>query len=241
MDQKGRILSGAKAFAEEHLDVGGMGGRWGMGVLRGTSSIFRSPTEDSVYFRPAVKMIIRLLKYFLPPITAFFAVTVFYFGYIDREPPFKRISGELVPDTVPFGGCIGTDDDGNPALLPCLVRVRYVTTKRIPGREEQCPGDVQQEVWSNRQVFSNLLPRTAGPASWEPHPTDPDLEIFTGHPVAIPINAEPDPKALFKTNSFRGCNFLQQWEYWPNAWKVIQRGPDIVFTISPKRMLGNQQ
>lgn len=131
------------------------------------------------------------------------------FMSLDREPPFTRIHGSLIPDQVEPGG---------------FVAVRFITTKRS---RDNCPGTVQQEIVDSQNTIYSKLVREAGPAKWEQDPGDIHQEIFYGYPVAVPVQAAPG-KALFRTVTFRYCNSLQRWMHWP----IIQIGPDLWFTIT---------
>ena len=142
----------------------------------------------------------------------------FYLLVFDRQPPFVRLYGSIIPEVVERS----TDPDN-----PSRIAVRYITTKRIPGRD--CPGDVEQEFLDEEGRNSNRPSRDAVPAKWEPHPTDPDKEIFTGHPVAVPVADIGTGQIRFRTVSKRACNFLQRWFPY---WSVIQSGPDLFFTLT---------
>ena len=129
---------------------------------------------------------------------------------LDREPPFVRLYGTLVPDRVNPGD---------------FVAVRYVTTRRrFPS--DQCPGTLQQEIIDSENNIISKAVRETGPQKWERHPTDPNLEIFYGHPVQIPNSMVPGP-AVFRTATFRFCNWLQYRMRWP----ISQVGPDLLFMI----------
>jgi hypothetical protein len=132
-----------------------------------------------------------------------------FFMALDREPPFKRLEGSLVPDRVDRGGS---------------AVVRYVTTKRF---RSDCPGQVQQEIVDSQNTIFSKLARETGPSRWEEFPGDPRKEIFYGRPVAIPEQAAPG-RALFRTVTFRYCNFVQRLLHWP----IVQIGPDLHFTIN---------
>lgn len=142
---------------------------------------------------------------------AIFSLCVFaplFWMMIDREPPFIRLHGVIIPDTVERGG---------------NVAVRYVTTRRI---RRDCPGVVQQEIVDSQNTIYSKLARDAQPARWEPDPSNPDQEIFTGNPVSVPLQAAPG-LALFRSVTFRYCNWLQRALHWP----IVQSGPDLYFTI----------
>ena len=142
---------------------------------------------------------------------AILALCVFgplFYMAMDREPPFTRLTGTLVPDAVDRGG---------------NVAVRFVTTRRY---RSDCPGQVQQEIVDSQNTIFSKLVRETGPSRWEDDPTNPSREIFYGRPVGIPEQAAPG-RALFRTVTFRYCNVLQRTLHWP----IIQIGPDIFFTI----------
>lgn len=157
-----------------------------------------------------IRHFLRRFKYRLIP-QAFVVIVVAPVTWLllDRTPPFVRLHGDLLPPVVVRGDS---------------VRVRYVVTKRVPGRV--CPGTVSQEIVDSAGTTFGKRERSVGPAAWEPHPTNPKLEIFTGWPVSIPAETAPGP-AVFRTVTFRHCNFLQRWL----RLSVVQIGPDIDFEI----------
>lgn len=129
---------------------------------------------------------------------------------MQRTPPFVRIAGNLVPDRVYPGD---------------YVQVRYVVTKRLFDNRT-CPGTLQQEIVDSQLNIISKAVRETGPAKWEDHPTNPNLEIFYGHPVQIPTQLQPGP-AVFRTATFRICNWVQYLLRWP----IYQIGPDLPFVI----------
>lgn len=129
---------------------------------------------------------------------------------IDRTPPFVRLYGHLIPDKVLPGD---------------FVQVRYIVTKRVRPTDA-CPGQLQQEIVDSEKTIISKAVRETGPSKWEPHPDNTHLEVFTGHPVQIPIGMAPGP-AIFRTATFRLCNQFQYIMRWP----IVQVGPDLPFTI----------
>ena len=152
-----------------------------------------------------------LLYHVLPAIIAIMIVGPLAWMATDRTPPQVRRYGELIPNIVERGG---------------YVHVKFWTTKRA---RPDCPGTVQQEIVDSQNTIFSKLARAVGPVRWEPDPENPNQDIFYGHPVSIPDQAAPGP-AMFRTVTFRYCNWLQQTLHWP----IVQIGPDLPFRITLK-------
>jgi len=143
---------------------------------------------------------------------AFIALVLFapiFWMALDRDNPVERLHGELLPQKVARGG---------------FVAVKYWTKKRT---RSDCAGAVQQEIVDSQNTIYQKLARAVGPALWENDPDNPNQEIFYGHQVSIPIQAAPGP-AVFRTTTFRYCNWLHRVAQWP----IVQIGPDLPFMIT---------
>jgi hypothetical protein len=130
----------------------------------------------------------------------------------DRTPPVWRVGGEMDPSTVVRGG---------------ETRVRFKVLRRT---RQDCPGTVQQEIVDSQNTIFSKLARATGPSRYEPDPWgDKNYEILVGQKVTIPEQAAPGP-AIFRTATFRYCNWLQHWFQWP----IVQIGPDLKLMILDK-------
>jgi hypothetical protein len=153
----------------------------------------------------------KILLRITPPILAAILVIPIYLLFLDRDPPFIRLQGSIVPDVARIGD---------------YIAVRYVTTKRNLNRD--CPGVLQQEFVDSAGNQHSKAVREAGPLRWQPDPDNPNQEIFDGHPVQVPTGLVPG-RVRFRTATFRHCNGLQ----WFMRWPLTQVGPDLYFTLIP--------
>ncbi len=161
---------------------------------------------------------------------AFIAIVVagpFAYWATDRTPPQTRVKGVLVV-------CPDVDENNRGNFDTCYVpetivpgtkiRVKFWTTKR---QRSDCPGVVQQEIISSLNTIFSKLGRPVGPARWYADPDNENQDIFIGQEVVIPEQMSAGP-ALFRSNTFRYCNWLQKALHWP----IVQSGPDIEFVAA---------
>jgi hypothetical protein len=126
----------------------------------------------------------------------------------DREPPQLRLSGKIV-----------SFDD--PTREPRVGEKFKVIWRSTPHRRD-CDGDIQIEfIDKDRAIWPSFQERKAFNPSF-------GAEEFSPDPWRLPSDMSDGP-AIYRVTSFWYCTWIQKELHLP----VVQKGPDIQFTILP--------
>jgi hypothetical protein len=131
------------------------------------------------------------------------AVSFVAYQAMDRELPWVRLSGTIAP--------VHAGDN---------LKVEWETTPL----KRKCPGTLQVELFSGRQMWPIKLTRPVGT-------TRQFLGQTSYMPPSWPVFSDVPPgTAVYRVTSYYYCTKIQEWLDWP----VYQVGPDIRFQVLPR-------